>query len=83
MQQVREEWIDFALINNEPLDIPKAKEGIKWLYGLAKLPEPTYIVMDSPLGCQMAANILKGKQVWEQVWKQVWEQVWEQLPEQV
>ena len=95
MQQVREEWIDFALINNEPLDIPKAKEGIKWLYGLAKLPEPTYIVMDSPLGCQMAANILKGKQVWEQVRAQVraqvgaqvraqvWEQVWAQVRAQV
>jgi len=85
MLQIREEWLDLVF-KNSLLDKQKAIDGVKFLYSLAKLPEPLIIIVDSPLGCQYAANILGdqvGAQVGDQVGAQVWDQVGAQVGDQV
>ena len=90
MVKVREEWLDFVFKSTLPLDKQKAIEDVKWLYSLANLPDPLVIILDSPRGCQIAANFFKnqvrdqvrdqvGDQVRDQVADQVGEQVWNQV----
>jgi hypothetical protein len=68
------------------LNIKKAEEWIKWLYRFCNLKEPQVIFVDSPMACQLACNIMIGKdisQVWNQVRDQVGSQVWNQVGNQV
>lgn len=57
---VRDEWLNpiFAPEGPAPLDKKKCKDGIEWLYKITGLEKPIIFFLDSPLGCQLAANIL-------------------------
>lgn len=52
---VRDEWINRTL--SDHYDREGVERGIKWLYRGAKLVEPRIVHLDSPLGCQIAANV--------------------------
>jgi hypothetical protein len=57
---VRQEWIDFSLGGDTSVNEPEAKEGLSWLYKEANLEPPEHVVvMDSPIACQFAANLMK------------------------
>ena len=88
---VRQEWLDLVFKSTEPLDEVAAKAGINRLYAFAELPAPMIITLNSPLGCQFAANMIgdilknitEGKQLGDQVWNQVGIQVGIQVKAQV
>ena len=99
MHETREEWIKFCLGGDNSINRDMAAQGIRWIYGLAKLDSPFVIFVDGPMQCQMAVWILKswfkdrkffsqtvdqvGDQVRDQVWNQVWAQVRSQAVDQV
>ena len=102
MATLREGWITFALnlpqadangalVYKAPPPIENLRENVNWIYELAKLPSPLIIEVESPLGAQYAANILKEMfadskvrdQVFDQVRAQVNDQVLDQVSAQV
>jgi hypothetical protein len=82
MEVVKREWIDLLDACPRP-NRDAIMRGVKWLYRFCKLKEPLVIVVQSPLGAQIAANMLKAGEVWAQVRAQVWDQVWAQVRAQV
>ena len=52
----RELWLN-KFYQNKGVDKEKATEGIKWLYEFCGKKEPVVIFMDSPIGCQVMANL--------------------------
>jgi hypothetical protein len=82
MEVVKREWIDLLDACPRP-NRDAIMRGVKWLYRFCKLKEPLVIVVQSPLGAQIAANMLKAGEVWAQVRALVWAQVWAQVRAQV
>lgn len=65
---VRDEWIARALEGGTSIDLAAATEGVNWLYELAakrtSIPGPPRIlVVDSPLGAQYGANLIKTREI--------------------
>jgi len=58
---VQDEWLSplFGPDGPAPLDREKCKDGIEWLYELAGFEKPIIFFLDSPFGCQLAANMVK------------------------
>ena len=95
MAVVRDEWINFALNSNEPMDKPAAKQGIEWMYSLAKLKAPEVVYAESPIACQIIANLYGNKKlrasvgasvsdsVWASVSDSVWDSVWASVGDSV
>ena len=87
MEVVKNEWIN--LLDSCPRPNREAiMSGVKWLYSFSKLKEPLVIIVQSPFGAQIAANMLsrflKNKaQVRDQVRAQVRAQVGDQVRDQV
>ncbi len=52
----RDKWVNYILSCKNSIDKAKAKKGIEWLYKYCKKEPPIIIFMDSPYGCQVAAN---------------------------
>ena len=52
----RELWLN-KFYKNKGVDKEKATECIKWLYEFCGKKEPVVIFMDSPIGCQVMANL--------------------------
>ena len=52
----RDFWLNYILSCKNRTDKVKAEKGIEWLYKYCKKERPIIIWMDSPLGCQVAAN---------------------------
>ena len=52
----RDFWLNYILTCKNRTDREKAKAGIEWLYKFCKKKPPVIIFMDSPYGCQVAAN---------------------------
>ena len=80
--KTRDAWLNRVFKENA-FNKDVAISGVKWLYQLANLREPLVLIMQSPAGCQFAANILGRKDVRAQVGAQVWDQVWAQVGDQV
>lgn len=57
LSEVRTVWLNAV---HTPLDVEKAKEGIKWMYSLIGKKPPIVIVLQNPYELQVAANLLKG-----------------------
>ncbi|MCF3107288.1 hypothetical protein LL912_00715 [Niabella sp. CC-SYL272] len=53
---IRDQWLNYILSCENRLDRDKAREGIEWLYSYCGKKRPVVIFMDSPFGCQVAAN---------------------------
>lgn len=87
MHETRQEWLDYAFDWKKcGFDEKKAKEGVAWLYDLAKLKQPKQIyVVESPLAAEILLNEFSsvGNQVWNQVGDQIWNQVRDQVCNQV
>ena len=91
ISEVRESWIKFYLAGDSGLNRESASNGIRWLYGLAKLKPPFIIFVDSPMACQYASSVVKAwlgngiifDQVSSQVCSQVDSQVFDQVISQV
>jgi hypothetical protein len=69
LSKIRDKWIN-KLNNPQPLDREKATPLIEWLYEMANLKKPKIVYLDSPIGLQFGANMLKnttGAQVRDQV----------------
>ena len=60
MFEVRDFWKNYIFSCQNNIDKVKAKEGINFIYKLAKLKDPSVLFVASPLGCQYAANLLKA-----------------------
>ena len=77
-------WID-RLDKGAALDKEAATKGAKWLYSFCGLKEPLVIFVASPLGCQLAALLLRGSwaNVRENVGTNVWANVWANVEENV
>ena len=56
---IRQRWID-KLNKPKQLDREKCTPLIHRLYKTANIKEPMIIYVDSPLYCQIGANLLKG-----------------------
>jgi hypothetical protein len=67
MAAVRDEWISFALVSKEQMNKPAVKQGIEWIYSLAKLKQPEIIYAKSPMACQIIANLYGNPSVWDSV----------------
>jgi hypothetical protein len=57
MEVVKNEYINKFLTYKE-IDFIKCKEWVDWLYKFSGHKEPLLIIVDSPMGAQVAANIL-------------------------
>ena len=57
MNKTLDEWLNFLFKDNS-FDEKKCKEGVKWLYQLAKLKEPKIIILKSPLAIQKESKII-------------------------
>ena len=80
---VRDEWIAAALSGKGPrITVEQAREQARWIYGLSKMKLPQIVVVDSPMACQVATNLLSvgdsvGDSVRTSVWESVWDSVWD------
>jgi len=87
MKVVRDEWMTKIFSNEKRLKFNKKKaiDSINWLYEFSKLEKPKYIVfLDSPLGIQFAANMLKqGANVGVNVGANVWDNVGDNVGDNV
>ena len=93
MSETRDEWIKFCLGGDNSINRQMAMEGIRWMYGKAKLKNPFVIFVNGPMSCQYAVWVLKswikdnkfmvqvGDQVRDQVGAQVRAQVRDQVKE--
>lgn len=69
-------WID-RLDKGAPVDKPEAVRLIKKLYKFCNLKEPNVLIVNSPLGCQFAAMLLKhGGNVCDNICANVGNNVW-------
>jgi len=59
--QIRDKWLNLLFGPDGPkkLDKEACREGVEWMYELAGLEKPLVIFVESPLGCQLAANMIK------------------------
>ena len=83
MRIVREKWLKL-FFSGKKINRPKAKKYIEWLYSEAKLKKPVIVFLESPLGIQHGANLIKKvfgekNQVRDQVYDQVRDQVYDQV----
>ena len=82
MEVVKQEWID--RLDSCPHPNHEAIiSGVRWLYSFCKLKDPLVVIVQSPLGAQIAANMLCADQVSAQVHAQVSDQVHAQVYDQV
>ena len=82
MEVVKQEWID--RLDSCPHPNHEAIiSGVRWLYSFCKLKDPLVVIVQSPLGAQIAANMLCADQVSAQVHAQVSDQVYDQVYDQV
>ena len=82
MEVVKQEWID--RLDSCPHPNHEAIiSGVRWLYSFCKLKDPLVVIVQSPLGAQIAANMLCADQVSAQVHAQVSDQVHAQVYAQV
>ena len=58
MEVVKNEWINTALFAGDEINEDKAREGINWLYEITQLEKPHIIFVDSPMGTQLAVNMV-------------------------
>ena len=75
MDVVSNEWIDLALHRGSDVDEAGIRRGVEWLYGLAGLPAPEVVVVDSPLAVQRMADERGGWNVRERIMDFVTDQV--------
>ena len=76
MIQVRDEWLDRIFDCNTNLDKDGAEKGIEWLYELSGLKKPLIIQVESPMGCQYAAHLMKNMpKKMDSVSNSVWDSV--------
>ena len=86
MEVVREEWLGLVFRDRPQPDPGAIREDVRWLYEMSGLNPPLVISLNSPMACQVAANMLRriaDDQVWPQVWDQVEDQVRAQVEAQV
>lgn len=82
----RDKWLNkifnYELYNT--MTFESVKEKMKELYSYCELKEPIVLLMDSPMGCQIAANIFKiNNQMLDQVASQVKDKVASQVKDKV
>ena len=85
MEQVKQEWLDRIFKCETKLDEKKVKPLVEWLYQFSGLSKPEVIFVQSPLGAQYVANILKnvGRNVRENVGQNVRQNVGQNVRENV
>ena len=81
--KVKEDWVRFCLGGDTSINRELAMDGIRWIYGKAKLKSPFVIFVDGPYACQVAVWFLRAwlknknmAQVGDQVRDQVRDQVY-------
>lgn len=74
---VRNFWLNYILSCKNQLDKDKAKKGIEWLYKYCGKEKPVIIFMDSPFGCQVAANFFLKffKDNKDNIWDNIWDNI--------
>ena len=82
---IRDRWLNYILSCNNNLDKEKAAKGIEWLYKFCKKEKPIMIFMDSPLGCQIAANffINKGQNIWQNIWQNIGQNIGQNIRQNI
>ena len=86
---IRDEWINRFFSCKTKTNRKQATKYINWLYELSGLKKPMIIFLDSPLGVQYGANMLKkiggdqGDQIGSQIESQVESQIGSQVRSQV
>ena len=77
MDFVAQEWLDYAFDWNKcGFDEEKAKDAVKWIYDISKIPQPKIIeIVDSPLEAQFLLNALDRDKVRAKVGAKVWDKV--------
>ena len=84
MVETRQKWLDKFFKENTAIDKQKFFVGIDWLYSLIKLKTPIKLILDSPLSCQLAVNLLQTRnQVVNKISGKIRDQVWNQVRDQV
>ena len=85
LKTVADEWLskvfNYELTNEVTFE--KCKNSMHELYSYCGLKKPIVLLVDSPMGVQLAANMMNSDQVYEQVRDQVRDQVYTQVSEQV
>jgi hypothetical protein len=81
----KEKWLNkiFNYELNKSITFESVKNKMIELYEFCNLKKPIVILVDSPMACQIAANILNNSQVMSQVENQVENQVWSQIRDKV
>src|ERR1035437_4892991 len=59
MKEIKQFWLNYIFSCKNSIDKEKAKTGIEWLYKLAGHKNPIIVYVDTPMGCQLAADLLK------------------------
>jgi hypothetical protein len=84
---IKNKWLEkvfkYELYQNASFE--NTMKQMKDLYSFCNLNEPLVLFLDSPMACQIAANIIckEENQVESQVFSQVKNQVWDQVSNQV
>lgn len=69
LETIKNKWVGLVFKDNSVINRAEFFKGIDWIYKLLKLNTPIKLILDSPLACQIAANVLS--RVWSQVGSQV------------
>ena len=80
----RNYWIDRTL-RTEKTD-EEIKQGVKKLYKMCGLMEPVVLIMDSPLGTQILANLAKqniGENIWQNIHQNIQQNIWQNIGENI
>jgi hypothetical protein len=83
MFNVRDEWLNKFFKHNNFFDEDEARKGVEWLYDFCGFKKPKVIIMSSPLGCQLIANILNDKGVLQEVGQKVGQKLGQEVGQKV
>jgi len=67
IDEINNKWLSKVFDCKTKIDKEKLKRGVRWMYGIADLPEPEIIICPSPTACQAEARRLTGNNVYHDV----------------
>ena len=78
---IKDKWI--AQLTSQKIDKEKIREGVEWMYQIAKIQKPKVIILRSPLEIQLGANLLNKQEMRQEVEQEVWQEVWQEVEQEV
>lgn len=74
----RDEWIKLGE-STEQSDVAVMRQSVNDLYDVLGLPRVPVLVMDSPMGCVVASNVLRSVPASDNIWANIGANIWDNI----